>query len=66
MIETAKRFFKEQNMKKFTCCICGCDFFDWTGCNPEPVMDSENEDGTENVCCNSCNERIVLPARLRG
>ena len=50
MIETAKRFFKEQNMKKFTCCICGCDFFDWTGCNPEPVMDLENEDGSENVC----------------
>lgn len=37
------------------CCICGKEFNEF-GNNARPV-----KDGT---CCNSCNSRFVLPARL--
>lgn len=47
-----------EGMQKFTCCICGCDFYDYSGNNPDPVEDGENK-----VCCLSCNERIVSKER---
>ena len=38
------------------CCICGCEFIGW-GNNPDPVKDKGR-------CCDSCNERFVIPARI--
>lgn len=57
--EDAKEAFIDANMRKFTCCICGCDFIDWTGNNPYPFADGEKY-----TCCHDCNRRFVLPARL--
>ena len=57
--EDAKKAFINANMRKFTCCICGCDFIDWTGNNPYPFGDGEKQS-----CCHECNRLFVLPARL--
>ncbi len=40
------------------CCICGDEFVGY-GNNPEPVK--SHDDG---VCCDACNIKFVLPARL--
>ena len=40
-----------------TCCICGRSFVGW-GNNPWPIK----EDGE---CCDKCNFRVVLPARIK-
>ena len=40
------------------CCICGKRFKGY-GNNPEPVKKIE-----EGVCCNECNETIVMRARI--
>ena len=40
------------------CCICGKRFKGY-GNNPEPVK--KFEDG---VCCNECNESVVMTARI--
>lgn len=37
------------------CCICGNEF-DEHGNNPAPIK-------TKGICCNKCNERIVIPTR---
>lgn len=58
-LPVAKDYFKNRNMRKFTCCICGCDFYDWTGCNPYPIMDGEKY-----TCCHDCNDRFVMPTRI--
>jgi hypothetical protein len=42
-----------------TCCICEAKFTEW-GNNPAPFG---NGDGAK-VCCNDCNDRFVIPARL--
>ncbi len=60
-IKMAKEFFEKSGMQKFTCCICGCDFYDWTGNNPAPVVTDE-----EAVCCDACNLRFVVPARSKA
>ena len=49
-----------EKMQKLTCCICGCDFYDYTGHNPWPIVDD-----AESVCCYSCNERVVIPERQK-
>lgn len=54
----AKKYFRDRNMRKITCCICGCDFYDQTGCNPWPIMDGEN-----NSCCHRCDDLFVQPVR---
>lgn len=41
--------------QKNVCCICGKEFEGY-GNNPEPYM-------VEGVCCNECNQNVVLPAR---
>lgn len=45
-------------MKEKICCICGKKFTEW-GNNPRPVKD-------EGTCCDDCNMRYVLPARVFG
>ena len=42
-----------------TCCLCGTVFTEW-GNNPEPIKSFE-----EGKCCNWCNDKYVIPARLR-
>lgn len=42
------------------CCICGKAFVGW-GNNPYPV--NENEDAR---CCDECNSKYVIPARIAG
>lgn len=47
---------KENKMNEtFTCCICGkvCEGY---GNNAEPVK--------EGICCDKCNEEVVIPKRL--
>lgn len=61
-IKIARDYFREKGMKKLTCCICGCDFYDWTGHNPDPVV-PDGEDLP--CCCQSCNDRFVIPARMK-
>ena len=38
-----------------TCDLCGCVFLEW-GNNPHPFIGE--------VCCDSCNEGLVIPARM--
>ena len=45
----------KENEEKI-CCICGKKFIGW-GNNPEPVKH-------EGVCCDECNNSVVLSARL--
>lgn len=45
------------------CCICGQEFSGY-GNNPEPYMPAEDANGNRQVCCDSCNQHFVLPARL--
>ena len=40
------------------CCICGKRFKGY-GNNPEPAKTVE-----EGVCCNACNETVVMRARI--
>ena len=42
-----------------TCCLCGTEFTEW-GNNPEPIKSFE-----EGSCCNWCNDKYVIPARIR-
>lgn len=42
-------------MEEKICCICGKKFTEW-GNNASPVMSG--------VCCDSCNNTIVIPARI--
>jgi len=41
------------------CCLCGAEFTEW-GNNPEPIKSFE-----EGKCCNWCNDKYVIPARIR-
>lgn len=47
---------EQQKIKK--CCICSRQFVGW-GNNPWPVVKDEDA-----VCCDDCNSRYVLVARL--
>ena len=47
----------ESNME-FKCCFCG-EVFEGYGNNPWPMADD-----TKHRCCNVCNMRIVVPARI--
>ena len=38
-----------------TCCICGCEFAEF-GNNPDPFPGEK--------CCDDCNDRFVVPARI--
>ena len=58
-LDMAGGFFRNQHMRKFKCCICGADFWDYTGCNPDPIIEDENA-----VCCHDCDRLFVLPARI--
>ena len=44
--------------ERHVCCICGKRFKGY-GNNPEPV--EKPEDG---VCCDECNETVVMKARI--
>ena len=54
IIESAKRVPENR------CCFCNDMFRGW-GHNPSPVMEREDA-----VACLDCNERIVLPQRIRN
>lgn len=40
------------------CNLCGCEIIGW-GNNPDPLSLSD-----EDRCCDSCNAKYILPARL--
>lgn len=48
--------FNEAVLPKYTCCICG-ENFEGYGNNPYPYKD-------EGTCCDACNRKFVIPARL--
>lgn len=54
----SKNVLKESYGEINTCCICGDEFTGY-GNNPYPYK----EDG---VCCDACNRKYVIPARLRA
>lgn len=49
-----------ENTKNPTCCICGCECENKYGNNPWPVVKDEGA-----VCCNACDETVVIPARFK-
>ena len=46
------------NEEKNTCCICGREFGGY-GNNPWPI-----DPNPEHRCCDQCNEKAVVPARI--
>lgn len=44
---------------KGKCCFCGKNYFGF-GNNPDPVAKDINK-----RCCDSCNSKIVIPARIK-
>lgn len=46
--------------KRLTCSICGCEI-EGFGNNPWPLWLGEDD-----RCCDSCNSRLVVPARIAG
>ena len=42
------------------CCLCGKTFVGW-GNNPYPLCDKTD---TESRCCDDCNVKYVIPARI--
>lgn len=44
-----------------TCCLCNQEFTGW-GCNPDPLGGRNEGEG----CCQNCDDRFVVPARLIG
>lgn len=58
-MDFARDSIRRHNMRRFECCICGELFWDYTGCNPAPIVIDE-----DSVCCKLCDSRYVLPARL--
>jgi len=68
--EELRRFILRKNMRLVdpdapmtTCCICGKQF-PGIGNNPEPYMSmGEN---AENECCKECEEKYVIPARIKA
>ena len=51
-----------KNMKYYNCCVCGKGYIGY-GNNPYPLT-KENE--TEKRCCDECNSKYVIPARIFG
>jgi DNA-directed RNA polymerase subunit RPC12/RpoP len=48
----------------YQCCLCGKSF-DGFGNNPAPLSAIyETDDETTDQCCNECNARHVIPARI--
>lgn len=47
--------------KELICCLCNQVIADGIGNNPEPLTPDIPVKGR---CCDSCNTRFVLPARL--
>lgn len=45
-------------MNEYVCVTCGGRFRGW-GNNPDPIVDT-----TTRRCCDACNSRYVIPARL--
>jgi len=54
------KFCKENNINldEKTCVICNKLFTEF-GANPSPVKES-------GVCCNKCDNEVVIPARMEG
>lgn len=67
----AVKFEEDENwlvdvMTKMKCCICGETLYDdRQGHNPYPVRPQSWYGEKENRCCSSCNQRVVIPARIR-
>lgn len=64
-LPVAKEYFRAEGLRKFKCCICGCDFWDRTGNNPWPIVETLDEE-TEDfpVCCHECNSIFVMAVRV--
>ncbi len=58
MMNFAKEYFEKNGYKRMKCCICGCDFYDYTGNNPDPIVKDE-----DSRCCALCDRLFVIPAR---
>jgi hypothetical protein len=52
-------------VRYFNCCLCD-DIFQGYGNNPDPVTDLEGRNyGEEEECCDSCNDSVVVPTRMK-
>lgn len=67
----AVKFAEDENwladvMTDMKCCICGRTIDDdRQGHNPYPVRPQSFPGEKENRCCTFCNQRIVIPSRIR-
>ena len=51
---------------KKVCCICGKEFTGY-GNNPKGAVDTNKKEikwNAEDVCCDECNSKYVLPGRM--
>lgn len=51
--------------EEFKCCLCGTKITDMTSHNPFPVRPESWYGEKKNRCCKKCNNRIILPIRMR-
>ncbi len=48
--------------EKHFCCICGVKLGRY-GYDPDPVKPGTDKDGKIQYCCDTCYEKIVIPAK---
>lgn len=58
MARKEKYYTTKAESLKYTCCFCGKGFTGW-GNDPWPVKDNR-----DNLCCDTCNMEVVIPARM--
>ena len=56
----------EEITSEWTCCICENNFADGYGNNPDDYSGKPSEYAWGARCCNSCNNRIVIPNRIKN
>ena len=56
----------DEGTSEWTCCICENNFADGYGNNPDDYSGKPSEYAWGARCCNSCNNRIVIPNRIKN
>ena len=56
----------DEGTSEWTCCICENNFADGYGNNPDDYSGKPSEYAWGARCCNSCNNTIVIPNRIRN
>lgn len=51
-------------MEEKTCCICGCTIEGY-GNNPDGAPNYEYKPELQQLCCDACNLKYVIPGRMK-